>query len=278
LGFSSPAFPERRGPQERPRVGDDAAMEPRYAVDILVTGFPGRSTAHGPLGWSGITLLRGGGRTALVDTGGFGLRWPLRAALADRGIAPEDVTDVLLTHVHYDHAVNALLFSRARLWISAADLEWACARPPGFDAVPELHAAALAADPRTHRIEGAGDVLPGVEAIAAPGHTPGSLAYRVAGAEAPVLFAGDAVKNRTELVSGEVDMTEDRAASAASVRRLRELWLAAPGTVLVPGHDLPLRTGADGRPEYVGTRRAGVEAWFGDELDDVTRFDLSAGA
>jgi glyoxylase-like metal-dependent hydrolase (beta-lactamase superfamily II) len=252
-------------------------MELSYAVDLLVAGFPGRSTAHGPLGWSGITLLRGGGRTVLVDTGGFGLRWPLRAGLAERGVAPDDVTDVLLTHVHYDHAVNALLFGRARVWISAADLDWACARSPGFDAVPELHAAALAADPRTHRIEARGEVLPGVEAIPAPGHTPGSLAYRVAGAEAPVLFAGDAVKNRAELVSGEVDMTEDRAASEASVRRLRDLWLAVPGTVLVPGHDMPLRPGPDGRPEYAGVRRAGVEAWFGDDLGGMTRFDLTAG-
>jgi N-acyl homoserine lactone hydrolase len=252
-------------------------MEPRYAVDLLVAGFPGRSTAHGPLGWSGITLLRGGGRTALVDTGGFGLRWPLRAALAERGVAPDAVTDVLLTHVHYDHAVNALLFPRAEVWISAADLDWACARPPGFDAVPELHAAAIASDPRTRRIDGDGELLPGVEAIAAPGHTPGSLAYRVAGADAPVLFAGDAVKNRAELVSGAVDMTEDRAASEASVRRLRELWLAAPGTVLVPGHDRPLRAGPDGRLQYVGGRRAGVEAWFGDDLADTTTFDLEPG-
>jgi N-acyl homoserine lactone hydrolase len=253
-------------------------MQPSYAVDALVMGFPGRGTAHGPLGWSGITLLRGGGRTVLVDTGGFGLRWPLRAALADRGVAPDDVTDVLLTHAHYDHAVNALLFGRARVWISAADLEWACARPPGFDAVPELHAAALADDPRTRRIERDGEVLPGIEALAAPGHTPGSLAYRVAADDAPVLFAGDAVKNRAELLSGEVDMTEDRAVSEASVRRLRDLWRGEPGTVLVPGHDLPLRAGADGRPEYVGTHRAGVEAWFGDDLAQTTRFDLGAGA
>jgi N-acyl homoserine lactone hydrolase len=253
-------------------------MEPRYAVDLLVAGYPGRSTVHGPLGWSGITLLQGGGRTALVDTGGFGLRWPLRAALAQRGVAPDDVTDVLLTHVHYDHAVNALLFPRARVWISAADLEWACARPPGFDAIPELHAAALAQDRRTRRIEADGEVLPGIEAIGAPGHTPGSLAYLVAGPQAPVLFAGDAVKNRAELVSGSVDMTEDRAASEASVRRLRELWLGVPGTVLVPGHDLPLRADADGRPAYVGARRAGVEAWFGDDLADLTRFDLGRGA
>ena len=252
-------------------------MEPRYAVDALVTGFPGRSTAHGPLGWSGITLVRGGGRTMLVDTGGFGLRGPLRAALAERGVAPEEVTDVLLTHVHYDHAVNALLFERAQVWISGVDLEWACARRPGFDAVPELHAAALARHSRTRRIAGDGEILPGVEAIAAPGHTPGSLAYRVAAAGAPVLFAGDAVKNRAELVSGEVDMTEDRAASEASVRRLRELWRAAPGTVLVPGHDRPMRVASDGRPEYLDGRRAGIEAWFGDELHALTRFDLEPG-
>jgi N-acyl homoserine lactone hydrolase len=252
-------------------------MEPRYAVDALVTGFPGRSTAHGPLGWSGITLVRGGGRTMLVDTGGFGLRGPLRRALADRGVAPEDVTDVLLTHVHYDHAVNALLFERAQVWISEVDLEWACARPAGFDAVPELHAAALARDPRTRRIERDGEILPGVEAIAAPGHTPGSLAYRVAGAKAPVLFAGDAVKNRAELLSGEVDMTEDRAASETSVRRLREVWRAVPATVFVPGHDLPMRVASDGRAEYLGARRAGIEAWFGDDLRELTRFDLEPG-
>jgi N-acyl homoserine lactone hydrolase len=249
-------------------------MAARYEVDALVHGFPGRSTAHGPLGWSGVTLLRGGGRTALVDAGGFGLRWPLRAALAERGIAPADVTDVLLTHVHYDHAVNALLFPRATVWVGATDLDWACSRPPGFDAIPELHAAALARDPRTRRIDAEGEVLPGVAAIAAPGHTPGSLAYRVAGAGGPVLFAGDAVKNRAELVSGEVDMTEDRAASEASVRRLRDLWLAEPGTVLVPGHDLPLRAGPDGRPEYAASRDAGIEAWLGDSLGQTTRFEL----
>src|SRR4051812_5126114 len=251
-------------------------MEPRYAVDLLVTGFPGRSTEHGPLGWSGITLLRGAGRTALVDTGGFGLRGPLRAALADRGIAPEDVTDVLLTHVHYDHAVNALLFPRAALCIAAADLEWARGREPGFDPVPELYAAELDRSTRTRRIEGDGPVLPGIDAIAAPGHTPGCLVYRVAAGDgATVIFAGDAVKNRAELLSGRVDMTVDRAASEASVRRVRELWQATPGAVLVPGHDLPLRLAADGRPEYVGRRRAGIDAWFGEDLEDTTGFELT---
>jgi N-acyl homoserine lactone hydrolase len=249
-----------------------------YAVDALVQGFPGRATRHGALGWSGITLLRGGGRVVLVDAGGFGLRAPLAKALADRGLGPADVTDVLLTHVHYDHAVNALLFPRATLWIGAADLAWARDRPPGFDAVPELYAAALDRDPRTRGIEGGGPVFSGVDAIAAPGHTPGSVLYRVANAGGhELLFAGDAVKNRAELLSGEVDLTEDRAASEASVRMVRDLWEATPGAVLVPGHDLPMRVGPDGRPEYVGRRDAGVEAWFDADLADMTRFALEPG-
>jgi N-acyl homoserine lactone hydrolase len=246
---------------------------PRYAVDALVEGFPGKATAHGGLGWSGITLLRGDGRVVLVDTGGFGVRAPLAKALADRGIAPGDVTDVLLTHVHYDHAVNALLFPRAALWIAEADLEWARTREPGFDPVPELYAAELDRSPRTRRIDGDGPVLPGVEAIAAPGHTPGCLVYRVAGSEGSVIFAGDAVKNRAELLSGEVDMTVDRAASEASVRRVRELFETTPGAVLVPGHDLPLRLGGDG-PQHLGERTAGIDAWFGEHLGDTTRFEL----
>jgi N-acyl homoserine lactone hydrolase len=248
----------------------------RYTVDPLVQGYPGRATHHGALGWSGITLLRGDGRVVLVDAGGFGLRAPLAQALAERGVAPGGVTDVLLTHVHYDHAVNALLFPRAAVWISGADLEWARDRPSGFDPVPELYAAALDADARTRRIGGDGPVLPGIEAIAAPGHTPGSVVYRVATTDATdILFAGDAVKNRAELLSGEVDLTEDRAASEASVRLVRGLWEATPGAVLVPGHDRPMRLGRDG-PEYLGRRTAGVEAWFGADLADLTRFDLEA--
>jgi N-acyl homoserine lactone hydrolase len=260
---------------QSPAVPSRAAAGIRYGVDALVQGFPGRATRHGALGWSGITLLRGDGRVVLVDAGGFGVRAPLAHALAERGVAPRDVTDVVLTHVHYDHAVNALLFPHATVWIGAADLEWACDRPPAFDPVPELYAAALNRDRRTRRIEGDGPVFSGVDAIAAPGHTPGSLVYRVAtAAGADLLFAGDAVKNRAELLSGEVDLTENRAASEASVRMVRDLWHATPGAILVPGHDLPMRVGPDGQPEYVARRAAGVEAWFGADLADMTRFDL----
>ena len=52
------------------------------------------------------------------------------------------------------------------------------------------------------------------------------------------------------------------------------LWRSRPGNILVPGHDLPMRQ-EDGRPEYLGERKATLNAWFGETLDTVTSFDLS---
>jgi N-acyl homoserine lactone hydrolase len=114
-----------------------------YHIDIVVQGFPGRSISHGGLGWSTVALLRGHGRVALIDTGSFGMRSLLIERLAQRGFAPTDVTDLLLTHSHYDHVVNWPLFGHARIVISAQELAWALAQPPGETLVPELYLRAL---------------------------------------------------------------------------------------------------------------------------------------
>ena len=97
-------------------------------VDVLVQGFPGRSVCHGGLGWSTIALLRGEGRVVLIDVGAFGIRRELKKQLKARGIEPAQVTDVVLTHAHYDHSVNFTLFPNARLWIGEQELAWAAAQ------------------------------------------------------------------------------------------------------------------------------------------------------
>jgi len=99
--------------------------------------------------------------------------------------------------------------------------------------------------------------------------------FRLAGAGRDVVFTGDAAKNRAELVSGEVDMTFDAAVSRASIEMIHGLWRARPGTVLIPGHDLPMVLDDDGRPAYLGRREAALDAWFGDGMDEVTRFQLT---
>jgi len=109
-----------------------------YHIEILVTGFPGKSVCHGALGWSTIALIRYQDRIALIDVGAFGHRQMLIAALAERGLKPSDVTDVLLSHSHYDHALNWVLFPKARTVIADIEMDWALDQPWGETPVPEL--------------------------------------------------------------------------------------------------------------------------------------------
>jgi N-acyl homoserine lactone hydrolase len=96
--------------------------------------------------------------------------------------------------------------------------------------------------------------------VAASGHTPGSLVFRMSGAAGPVLFTGDAAKNRAELVSGDVDVTLDRDASKRTLAMIRGLWRETPGTVVVPGHDVPMTwpEGSQG-PWCAAVRQAGIQ-------------------
>lgn len=243
-------------------------------VQVLVQGFPGRAVCHGGLGWATLTLLRGHGRIVLIDVGAFGLRRPLHRALTAQGIAPDEVTDVVLTHAHYDHAVNFTLFPKATIWIGARELEWAAAQPPGFDPLPELYVQELARSPRVKRVLGGDTFLPGLQAIDAPGHTPGHLLFLLRDQERQVLFTGDAAKNRAELLSGDVDLTEDRALSQSSIARIWAIWRSAPDMLLVPGHDLSMVLDDHGQIQYQGEREAAISAWFSESIHDSTIISL----
>lgn len=245
-----------------------------YEIDIVVQGFPGRSVCHGGLGWSTIVVLRGHGRVALIDVGSFGMRRLLIEGLAARGLTPGDVTDVILTHSHHDHAVNWTLFGRSRIVIGARELDWSVKEPWGETAVPELYMQELQRWPTLHAATDGEKILPGLTAHIAPGHTPGSLVFVLTGHEHDVIFTGDAAKNRAELVSRRTDMTYDATVSAASIDRIQDLWRRRPGTVVVPGHDLPM-VQEDGTCRYLGQREAAIKAWFGDDLESTTEFRLA---
>ncbi len=91
-----------------------------------------------------------------------------------------------------------------------------------------------------------------------------------------MIFTGDAAKNRAEMISGDTDMTYDPAISRASIAMIWHLWRQRPGTLLVPGHDLPMVLDGD-EPRYVGRRNAGIKAWFGRDMQTLTTFDLAGG-
>lgn len=81
-----------------------------------------------------VWVLRRGDDLILVDTGyddaeatarGRPIRMDPRAALAPLGITPEDVTQVIVTHLHYDHAGGLHLFPNAKLHLQAAEMAFA---------------------------------------------------------------------------------------------------------------------------------------------------------
>lgn len=244
-----------------------------YRIDILVHGYPGRSVCHGTLGWSTIVLLRGHGRVVLIDVGAFGVRKLLQHKLEDLGLSPQDVTDVILTHAHYDHAINWTLFAHARIHISGFELDWSLTAPWGKTPVPELYVKELAHWATLQRVEPGAEIVPGLMAHAAPGHTPGHLVFVLSGQSRDVVFTGDAAKNRAELVSRTADMSMNVGESAATMERIWALWRARPGNVLVPGHDLPMVL-IDDVPSYLAEREAGIRAWLGDALEQTTEFRI----
>ena len=244
-----------------------------YEIDVLVQGFPGRMVCHGGLGWSTIALVRGEGRVILVDVGSFSMRKGLTEQLAKRGLEPEDVTDVILSHSHYDHSLNWILFRHARIIIGARELAWSLNEPWGEGPVPELYMRELESWPTLLPVADGQEFMPGFKAHAAPGHTPGHLVYVLEGEKSDAVFTGDAAKNRAELLSRKADATYDAKLSTVSIEKIWELWKKRRGSVLIPGHDLPMTQEA-GRIAYLGKRRAALKAWFGENLDDTTLIEL----
>jgi glyoxylase-like metal-dependent hydrolase (beta-lactamase superfamily II) len=215
-----------------------------YDVDIVVQGFPGKSVCHGGLGWCSVVLLRAHGRLALIDTGNMGMRTMLIKRFAERGLKPADITDLLLTHSHHDHSANWTMFPKARIVIGADELAWSLTVPWGESPVPELYMRELNTWPTVHK------------------------------AERDVIFAGDAAKNRAELVSGTTDMTYDAAVSKASIDAIWAMWRKRPGNIVVPGHDVPMVL-ENGATKYIDKREAAISAWYGDDMETTTLFKLT---
>lgn len=225
---------------------------------------------------SRLLLLRGADRVVLVDTG-LGHRWSDKerdiyaihrpgadvvGQLAERGIAAHEVTDVILTHLHFDHAAGTarsgedgpeLTFPAARHWLQRAHWEWARSptpkdtasfRPGDFTLLDGL--------PRLALLDGPVEPLPGIEVVPLEGHTAAMQAVRVHGPETTVLFAADLVPTATHVRLPYV-MAYDNRPLRTLEEKVRLLGQAArEGWVVVLEHD----------PEIAACRLAHREGRF----------------
>jgi glyoxylase-like metal-dependent hydrolase (beta-lactamase superfamily II) len=162
-------------------------------------------------------VLRGGvlgTRTVLIDCGNgpsgddFIPPGHLIDSLEQLGVAPEDVTDVLLTHLHYDHtgwlAVDGVpTFPRATIRCSHKDVaHFTKEDTPGRSAeVTPLLLSAI--QDQLDPFDGSCTLLPGLDALPAPGHTPGSTIFVASEGERRVVFLGDVVHCPVQLLEEE---------------------------------------------------------------------------
>ncbi|MEM7496550.1 MAG: MBL fold metallo-hydrolase [Pseudomonadota bacterium] len=207
--------------------------------DVLVTG-NNLKLGDDFLGISSVVLVEARGRRLLVDAGGPTTRGSLRKALAARGLDGSEIDAVMLTHLHFDHVYNIDLFPRARLLVPEAELAYAAAPHAADDFVPDWILPRLEA--RGYETLLAGQLEAGVEAIAAPGHTPGLHALRLATDAGAVLLASDAIKYPKEIMARASDLEFAAPGTAtATIDRLLE-WPER----IVPGHFPELHRKGDG--------------------------------
>ncbi len=151
---------------------------------------------------SNVYLLDGGpGDRWLVDSGHWTERWQLVAELKRAGLEPSQLTGVLLTHRHSDHAGNAAYLQRehgVKVYAHRADAEVLDGTAPRFvlgRTGTALERALCAVEnrwPARLRVDRAlddGDTAGGLEVHWVPGHTEGSVFYRHAPTRC--LFTGD---------------------------------------------------------------------------------------
>ena len=158
-------------------------------------------------------LIRGRGRVVLVDLGagprtandvGYdGGRF--LTSMDALGVSPDEVSDVVFTHLHFDHIGWAATgeratFPRATYRCHQADWEHFMERHPGLER--EMLAAVV---DRFDTWSGDATILPGIDARWSPGHTPGSVVIILSSGTERALLLGDVVHCPVELVDDDWD-------------------------------------------------------------------------
>jgi glyoxylase-like metal-dependent hydrolase (beta-lactamase superfamily II) len=199
-------------------------------------------------------LVRGGGRTILIDAGAGGFKqWGgrLTANLLLAGIHPSQIDGILLTHAHPDHvgglmdASGVAIFPNAELvahhrevafWQDDGNLSRAPERARGNFLV-----ARQAFEGYRNRLRtfDAGEVFPGMTAVPLPGHTAGHTGYRLESGDKSLLVWGDIVHfPQIQVPRPEVSIAFDQDASLAADTRSKLLDSVASDRLLIAGMHL----------------------------------------
>ncbi|MFZ5470838.1 MAG: MBL fold metallo-hydrolase [Myxococcota bacterium] len=168
-------------------------------------------------------LIVDGNRRVLVDDG-IGKKWDekhqdlygidharvdLDRELARAGVTREQITDVILTHLHFDHCggttreeSGALALSFPNATYHLQRRHWAWAHHPTEKDTGSFRAesfALLEESRRLHLLEGQTELYPGVQILVSEGHTVGMQLVRVSDAERSLVYCADLVPTAAHL-------------------------------------------------------------------------------
>ena len=219
-------------------------------------------------------VIRGGGRVWVVDCGyavpvgdrlGHDTLYDPADGLRRLGIDPATVSDVVVTHCHYDHVGNLDAFPQAMFHIQDREMLTVTGRDvthPALKMYGKRNTLALVGlnyDGRMRFHDGDGELAPGLSQILIGGHSRGQIALEVATRRGPVIVASDAVHLYDEMERVRpFRVFYDLKEMLEGYRTLGARMLSRDH--LIPGHDPELvrRFPAAG-PEFEG---------------EVVRFDL----
>lgn len=172
-------------------------------------------------------VVYAGTRVILFDTGlGPKVHGSLLASLKLAGIAPDAVTDVLITHTHGDH-VGGLVdadgkpaFAKATIRMATPEWAWMKSQPNAADLVKAIESRVKTFTPGKA-------IAPGITPVALYGHTPGHVGYEIVSGKARLLDIGDlahssliSLKKPDWTMGFDSDAAAGKAARKATLARL----------------------------------------------------------
>lgn len=180
-------------------------IKPDQALLLLKRGFLKETVETSVNGY----LVNTGSKLVLIDTGAAGLFGPtlgnLVANLKAAGYQPEQVDEIYITHMHVDHVAGLMAganraFPNAVLRIDKKDTDFwlseAVMNQAPADAKDFFKGAMASVKPyveagKLKTFEGAGELVPGIRAVPAYGHTPGHTVYEVTSKGEKLVLWGD---------------------------------------------------------------------------------------
>lgn len=206
-----------------------------------------------------VWLVRGNGHNILVNAGfyrdQFMKQWRPKdyvkpsEAIARLGLKPEDITDVVITHMHWDHADGMDLFPKARIWLQKDELEYYAGTAwqsrnahGGIDPEDILTAVKLNTQGRVGLVNGdAQEILPGITCYLGGKHTYASQYLGINTAQGTVILASDNMYLYENLDKhAPIAQTLDAESNLRAQDRMKQL--AADPRLIIPGHDPAVMT------------------------------------